>query len=357
MLTLLFVHLGTKPPEYLLGNILRTQKLFPEQKIVLLTDRNELNEWSTENKIEFAHYVQDQSFNQIFTFGSFDAKFRGGYWRHTIERMVAINSYHKKFPTSKLLHIESDVIILPNFPFERIALLSEVHWLRYGPRADIAALMYFPNGEATTRFNFHLLEQFQERPGSDMHVLFGLRESLPEYYLTFPIVKRELALSLNREITDLSVEKIENTESNHGGIFDAFGIGVWLFGFDPRNRYGFTKVHTREVIDSGDIYIDASKLEFIFNDHGELYAKTSETKLIPIYNLHVHSKNLRLLSTSWIPEMTRFIELNKNAESKIVSFQPKVLFQVILQTIRSRNLLNLLLQLPAIERVKKIFRL
>jgi len=355
VLTLLFVHLGTKPPEYLLGNILRTRELFPEKKVVLVTDRNELNEWANENEVEIAHYVQNQSFNQLFTFGNFDEKFRGGYWRLTLERIIAINSYHENFPASKLLHIESDVIILPNFPFETISHLTKVHWLKYGPRADIAALMYFPSGTATKKFNYHLLEQFQKFPGSDMQILFGLRESLPEFYLTLPIVKRELALTLNREIPDLSIEKIKTLDSDLGGVFDAFGIGVWLFGFDPRNRYGFTKVHTREVIDSGDIYIDASKLDFIFNEDGELYANTSENELIPIYNLHVHSKNMRLLSPSWIPEMTKFIELN-NTESKIVSFQPKVLLQIIWQTIRSRNLLNLLLQLPTIKRVRKSFR-
>jgi hypothetical protein len=354
MLTLLFVHLGTKPPQYLYGNILRTRKLFPEKKIVLLTDWHGLNKWAAENEVEIAHYAKDPSFDQIFTFGKFDEKFRGGYWRHTIERIVAISSYHGNFPESKLLHIESDVIIMPNFPFQTIAFLGEIHWLRYGPRADIASLVYFPNGAETTKFYYHLLKQFQETPGSDMQVLWRLRESSPKTYLTLPIIKRELATSLNQVNSDLLVERIENLDSIFSGIFDAFGIGVWLFGFDPRNRYGFTKVHTREVIDSGDIYVDASRLNFVFNEEGELYAATPESELIPIYNLHVHSKNLRLLSPFWIPEMNKLVKLN-NTESNFVSFQPKVLIQVVLQTVWTGNLLNFLLQLPLTKRFRKFF--
>ena len=356
MFTLLFVHLGTKPPEYLFGNILRTQELFPEKKIVLLTDYHEAVEWAIENNIEIFHYTPDESFNQIFTLGKFDKNFREGYWRHTIERLFAIHSYHKFYPNSRLLHIESDVMIMPNFPFDVFMQTRNVFWLRYGPRADIAALMYFPTGAETAKFYSDLLGQFQKFPGSDMQVLWALRESFPKTYFTFPIIRNEIVNTLNSKIHNVSLEQIENLNSDFSGIFDAFGIGVWLFGFDPRNRYGFTKVHTREVVDSGDIYIDASKLNLVFNEHGELYAKTCRNELIPIYNLHVHSKNSRLLSPSWIPELAKFIELNEN-ESKFISFQPKILLQLIVGTLRTRNLLNFLLQLPPTKRLRKSFHI
>ena len=356
VLALLFVHLGTKPPEYLLGNILRTQELFPEKLIVLLTDSQYADEWAIENNIETFRYTPDESFNQIFTLGKFDKNFRKGYWRHTIERLFAINSYHKFYPNYKILHIESDVMIMPNFPFDTFSQTRNVHWLRYGPRADIAALMYFPTGRDTAKFYSNFLDQFQKFPGSDMQVLWALRESFPETYFTFPILKNEIANTLNSKIYDVSLEQIENLDSDFSGIFDAFGIGVWLFGFDPRNRYGFTKVHTREVVDSGDIYIDASKLNFVFNKQGELYAKTCEDELIPIYNLHIHSKNSRLLSPSWVPEMAKFIELDEK-ESKFVSFQPKILIQLIADTLRTRNLLNFLGQLPPTKRLRKHFHI
>lgn len=355
MLTLLFVHLGTKPPKYLTGNILRTRDVFPNIKIVLLTDSHYLDAWGTKQKIEIAHYSTDQIFQQSFTFGEFDKNFRKGYWQHTIERLFAINFYHQLNPTSKLLHIESDVILMPNFPLDEMIKLDKVAWLQYGPNADIAALVYSPSPSATQSFHFNLLNRLETHGGSDMQVLFGIRKKFSENYLTLPLVRREIESILNPNIAELKVDSFLFNDIITEGIFDAFGIGVWLFGFDPRNRYGITTVHTREVIDSGDLYIDASKADYSLTESGNLYMRTSGNRLIPIYNLHVHSKNLRLLSPNWLPEMTKFLEF-KNTDSKVINFQPWVLIQLIVDSLRSRNFLDFLLQSPPGRFVRRFFR-
>ena len=355
MLTLLFIHLGTKPPKYLLGNILRTRDMFPNIKIVLLTDSHHLDVWGSEKDIEIAHYSTDQMFEQKFTFGEFDMNFRKGYWQHTIERLFAINSYHQLNPTMQVLHIESDVMLMPNFPVEEMAKLDKVAWLQYGPNADIAALVYSPSLSETQRFHFNLLKQLETHGGSDMQVLLGIREKFPEDYLTLPIVRPEIESILNRKIVELSLNSIKFSDAITEGIFDAFGIGVWLFGFDPRNRYGITTVHTREVIDSGDLYIDASKAGYSLTESGNLYMASPGNEPIPIYSLHVHSKNLRLLSPNWLPEMTKFLEF-QNTDSKVIGFQPRVLIQLILDSVKGKNFLNFLLQSPPSRRVRRFLR-
>ena len=355
MLTLLFVHLGTKPPKYLLGNILRAREVFPNFKIVLLTDSHHLDLWGVAKEIEITHYSTDQMFEQKFTFGEYDKNFRKGYWQHTIERLVAINSYHQLNPTLKLLHIESDVILMPNFPFNEMEKLDKVAWLQYGPNADIAALVYSPSPSATHSFHLNLLRRLETHGGSDMQVLRGIREKFPENYLALPIVRSEIENILNPNIAGLTLDSFRFSEIFTEGIFDAFGIGVWLFGFDPRNRYGITTVHTREVIDSGDLYIDPSKVGYFLTENGNLYMRASGNKLIPIYSLHVHSKNARLLSTNWFPEMTKFLKF-RNTDSKVVSFQPRILIQLILDSIKSGNFLNFLFQSPPSRRVRRFLR-
>ena len=355
MLTLLFIHLGVMPPKYLLGNISRTRDVFPNIKIVLLTDSHHLDAWGSEKNIEIAHYSTDQLFQQKFTFGEFDKNFRKGYWRHTIERLFAINSYHQLNPTLKVLHIESDVMLMPNFPFDAMAKLDKVAWLQYGPNADIAALVYSPSPSATQGFYFDLLKRLETHGGSDMQVLLGIREKFSENYLALPIIRPEIESILNPKIAELSLNSFKFNDTITEGIFDAFGIGVWLFGFDPRNRYGITTVHTREVIESGDLYIDASKAGYSLTESGNLYISSPGNKLIPIYSLHVHSKNLRLLSPNWLPEMTKFLEF-QNTDLKVIGFQPRVLIQLILDSVRGKNFLNFLLQSPPGRRVRRFLR-
>jgi hypothetical protein len=74
------------------------------------------------------------------------------------------------------------------------------------------------------------------------------------------------------------------------GIFDAAAIGQYLGGIDPRNGknfQGFKREHS---------YLDLDNCQFEWNeDHlgKKIPVMIIDGDKIPIYNLHVHCKNLR----------------------------------------------------------------
>jgi hypothetical protein len=353
-LTLLFVHIGTKPPKYLLENIQRTRKIFPDLEITLLTDVEDLGLWANLEDIEILKYQTDEAFDEIFKFGELEEKFRDGYWRHTIERLVAIKVFHDSKPDTSVLHIESDVILLPHFPLSEVSQLRKVHWLNYGDEADIATMIFLPTAENTIQFHRHLIEQFEKSGGSDMEVLWNIRKEFPEIYSTFPTANSETQslLNLKSKTPDRSFLD-SSSKSFFDGIFDACGIGIWVFGSDPRNNYGVTKVHTRELIDSGKIYIDASNGSYFSNKLGEFWIRTLDNKLVPVYNIHVHSKNMRLLSTTWIPEMEKYLKV-AGSHPKKMNFQGIMLVNLVYQNIKKKSLFRYLLYLPPLKRLREL---
>ena len=355
-LTLLFVHLGTKVPGYLQTNIERSRAMFPGMKISLVTDSKNTGSWAMKYGIEVISYQRDVSFNSAFTFGKLESNFRNGYWRYTIERLVAIKTFHELHPTTPVLHIESDVILMPDFPMDQVSKLDKMHWLNYGIEADIAAIIYSPSAEKTNQFHQHLIEEIKLSGGSDMEILWKLRTKYEKNYFTFPIINsktKSLQNAIDNE-DDFDIYEIA-PGSIFEGVFDAAGIGIWLCGGDPNNNFGLTTIHTRELIDTGNIFIDSSKATFVSGENGELRIETAHHGLVPVYNLHIHSKNRKLLSTEWKPELIKLLTVTDKS-SKVTGFNIKILIGAIYQNLRNKSLLRYILHIPILKKLKRFLK-
>jgi hypothetical protein len=84
------------------------------------------------------------------------------------------------------------------------------------------------------------------------------------------------------------------------GIFDGAALGSWICGIDPRNKFGFTKIHSRDLIDGKVWLVDPSIGTYEFNSKSELELNVDGRKIC-IYNLHIHSKNLLNFSPYNLP--------------------------------------------------------
>lgn len=351
MMTLLYVHIGSSYPEYLLKNIERTRNLFKNTKIALVGDKSPNQSWLQENNIYFKKHEINTLFDKEFSFGEFEEQFRSGYWRFTLERLLSIEEYHYDFPDEKLIHLESDVIIFPNFPFEDIDSMSKVTWMSHSLAADIATLVFSPNWEASKVFSKHLIKEYSINGGSDMDVLLRVRKKNREYAI-FPTINKEtleLANSLNKNSYESEGYKLQQLP----GIFDAAGIGMWIAGYDPRNKFGFTIIHTRELIDGGILFVDPSKMKFYLSYEGNLFVNAKGMN-IPIYNLHVHSKDKDLLSIKWKKRLNYLIDQD-NSKAKIIRFSPSIFFRLLISNIKNKSFINFVLQVPIIRKTKSLF--
>ena len=348
MSTLLFVHIGTHYPKYLLRNIERTRKLFKNHKIALVGNASPEHRWLKNYDIYFKRHENNSVFDAQFSFGEFEKNFRSGYWRYTLERLLALELYHRDFPDEKLIHLESDVIIFPNFPFEKINDLSRVTWMNHSSTADIASIVFSPSWLSSKDFSSQLIEEYSNGGGSDMDVLLRLRMKNSQYAILPTLNEANLNL-FNTQLENLAYFSSSET-SRFRGIFDALGIGMWISGVDPRNKFGFTVIHARELIDNGIIFIDPSKMIFHLSKEGNLFVQTLDDR-IPIYNLHVHSKDRDLLSIKWKARMEKLLA-KKKSKKKIIGFSPLILYGLIKSNIKNRSLTNFVLQIPVVRKTK-----
>ena len=125
---IVFVKLGDKPTPYLwlnLQKILRENKLLP---VVLIVDKLEDVPNEILQQVEVFFYKSTPKTDSILDNLTHDIKFRNGFWRYSLERLFSLLEYHSENPNEQLLHIESDVLILKNFPWDTISRGTKLKW-------------------------------------------------------------------------------------------------------------------------------------------------------------------------------------------------------------------------------------
>lgn len=296
-ITIVFIHLGGTIPRYLSRNLKRTKDLFPENKIVLITNSKQKINYDVTN----FHYSEDADTELLFAEieRNVNMGFRNGYWKFTLQRLFALAAYHSCNQDEKVLHVESDVILMPNIPLDKLRDNSKLSWMRVSPDHDIAALIYSPNYlEIKWMVDCIGKEVLNDYTLSDMRVMSRISHKHPTRVLLLPTLTRK---SL-RSIFPVDNYVLENEESLYqfGGYFDALGIGVWNFGLDPRHNYGFTKYFQ----DFSDYFLDPSKVLLTYSNENYLV----DQQFNSIFSIHVHSKNLKLFGKKWETELIAMLK-------------------------------------------------
>jgi hypothetical protein len=286
--SIVFIHLGSKIPKYLLRNLERTQNLFPDYKIVLITNKPNFSLESI-----FTYTFEENSRTEIL-FSKIEKNlnmdFRKGYWKFTLQRIFALASYQNSYRDESVLHVESDVILLPNFPFDKLWAIEKLSWMRVSTDHDIAALIYSPSFKDSSWMIDRLEEEILlDFCLTDMKVMAKISNKYPNNVYLLPTLT-DYNFRLGTPMTELGPDRIKALRY-FNGYFDALGIGVWNFGLDPRHKFGYTKYfHDFEdyFLDPSKVAIDFSKEDFLFDQHGN-----------SIYSLHIHSKNIKFFSKKW----------------------------------------------------------
>jgi hypothetical protein len=160
--------------------------------------------------------------------------------------------------------------------------------------------------------------------------------SLP--YKESHLMNQKSGISINSQI------QISSEFSFFGGIFDPAAIGVWLLGKNPENSYARLILHDRWIIDTGDSFIDPSGVNYILKSDGNLYLVEKENQ-IPIFNLHVHSKNFDLLNTNWFNELDKFVKLSGN-KNTIKNINPTGFIKLLVLNFKRKKLIEFILTFP-----------
>jgi hypothetical protein len=347
-LEIVFVHLGKNKSRVLIPNMELVHYMFPQISINCIVSEDFHSPGNMPDFVKIFTYKASLEIDNLFKLKSIDPSFRNGFWRYSLERLIAIESIHSKNTNVAYLHIESDVFLLPNFPLNKFSEVKQISWLPVNQVNDVASLVFFPRYELTQEFKTDLLRYIIDSVSpNDMEGLSKIRRRFPDKYKTLPFSHSSLPL-LNKADIDPPVV----SEVDFGGIFDGSKIGMWLTGIDPRNVYGFLELFATKKLNLDNSYIDPSAYELRFSEKNGLYFENGGEQ-ISIYNLHIHSKSLRIFSKNWSKEIAYLISLSFKNKRQI-KFYPRILAELIADNILKGTFIEFLYNSPLFALVRQL---
>lgn len=298
---LVFIQLGGRVPKHLALNLSRSKTLFPEIEVVLAGNSSLARENAERygaRYIELSqHFGNPKLASDKIRRSGFDLNFWGGYWQKTLDRLIAFDVIHGQLGLKPMLHIEGDVILMPNFPFEEIGRSQKLRWVGHTEIADIASIVLSPSPSHSKWFSHSLTEIVSRDPGlTDMLALCELRRAFSDHVALLPA--------------------LPSKSNEHQWIFDGLQFGDWMFGQDPNAHWGFLRRRMKTTMYSSELQ-DHNLLV----QEGELILEGA-TGSARIANLHVHSKELRFFKTDIADDLTWLIkQISRNR--LFYGFNPK----------------------------------
>jgi len=268
--------------EYILTNIQQLIRLKHESIYVITNERFFPNFDEYKNKIKL---ISCESLDDKYEYEKkthMDKHFREGFWTLTSSRFFYIYAFMVKTQLSNVIHLENDVPIYYNCN----VLLNKLEQTKmYIPfdsyNRNIASIVYIPNhivlGYILDKYDFH---------NTDMENFVLISKQLPHLITHFPICAPNIKFSQEQHYVCKNFD-IFNC------IFDAAAIGQYLGGVDPRNIDGDTSGFINETcVIKYNNYEITWMVQTADNETFKRPFIMLDGTPIPIFNLHIHSKNL-----------------------------------------------------------------
>ena len=286
---IVFIHFNSRIPIHLFMNLQRTVRIFPNVKVVLISNRAQF----IPANVKFELFTEDQDWKNLFSRISHPRNFRHNFWFTSLSRLQVLAKYQISSGVP-ILHIESDVIISDDFPLKEFEKhIRNIAFPILSLDRGIASILYLPNSEASNLLLEHIeLEASQNSNTTDMLVLGSI------YKKSNPISILPIGPVGSQYYRDFTPEEIfeewEQGIATFKGVFDGWDVGGYFFGTDPRNARGKSFVQ-RQVPSE---FADVQSWTLAYSDDRHFLNLVTRTGQIPIYCLHLTSKNLFLFKRS-----------------------------------------------------------
>ncbi len=290
MFSIVLVCLGVFQ-EYIMTNIAQLIRL-GHTKIYVLTNAALIPHFEPFSDV--IHLVSVETLNDSFDFkrrSTQDKEYRGGFWHHTSARFFVLYEFMAQTGIKNVIHIENDVLIYYNCDKVLSVPLfnkSELYIPFDSYERNIASIVYIPDAILLAQILVHY--NYEK---NDMYNFSEIRKKTV-CVQQFPIFVEERALDLST--VDGERAFVSHGWSQFGGyIFDAAAIGQYVGGVDPRNCPGDTRGFVNETC----VIKYADEGTIIWKTDGDddvkrPFLQRNNQQIIPIFNLHIHSKALVL---------------------------------------------------------------
>ena len=284
-MNIVLVALG-KIPDYLDDCIYQIKKTQKKSKIFLLINKD--SEYKNKNcKIIFVENLKKSKEHILFIKKSKLAKdsYRNFFWKHSIERLYFIDDFLNKKKLYNIFHIENDVLLFQNLR----PVLSKIKNYNFACIRDsvnrvIGSLIFIKN-KKTSKKIVQISNRYLNQ--NDMKILSHLDKE----------ITNSLNLPLGENLNFIKKSKNYKMIKKIPFIFDAAAIGQFIDG--PHRKKIISKIlpSIKSIFKIKDGFINTETNLQISNwiikwKNNKPY-KEEGKKLIPIVNLHIHSKNLK----------------------------------------------------------------
>ena len=258
---------------YILDNI--KQLLLFNYNIIVITEKkffSELNEYPQITKIDSVsltiNYDKKTKLN---------SKFREGFWVNCSKRLFLIYEYMKNNNITNCIHLENDVILYADLTSYFKNDNKNIYITMDHENRCIPGIMYIPN---YTLLN-NLINNYNYSE-NDMKNIAKFYNSNKDICKTFPIINENSYFKYKNMYND--------NFSEFNSIFDAAAIGQYLGGVDPWNISGDTCGFINETC-----VVKYNNYKFKWIQKNEYFYPhiIIDEEVIPIINLHIHSKRLK----------------------------------------------------------------
>ena len=352
---LVLVYLGASIPKHFWQSAQHLLDLQSSCPIDIITSSYLPENPIQDPRVSYFEYLPDPEIKMFLDLLELDLSFRDGFWRFSLERLFAFTQHHKRFTNEPLLHIESDMLILGNFPFARFEKLEKLYWSKVDETRDIAALVFSPTHESSAWLHDKMLSFVREiKDIDDMRLLSMISRANQNKVSILPSTPKldSQLINQNLEIENKSFRSLCSEFNTFEGIFDPGGIGIWLTGTDPRNSFGVTSKFDFKAMKNSRTFIDPSRVQFIFDkdSHLSCIEKCAE---IPVYSLHIHSKNSSYFKPGFEVVIEEDVKRSSMGKTKR-EFSLVILLNLIVHNWEKGTLLRFLSWLPILRMSKKL---
>lgn len=293
----IFVVIQTRNyPEYVIDCI-KQIRCFNNNPIFLLSDsdyyQNSVKRISNTELINIKELRKTENHLYFTKHQSLDDNFRNGFWVSAVERFFLIENFLNTYDIKNIIQVETDNLIYTNYQkiFDTLKKISNFSIILDHKNRCIPSIVYLKNKSSIESFNRFYNTNCLSKKLNDMEALalFYKKQKNKLLINNLPITPPKAQFRILKLIHNISYY---NNFNHFKGIFDAAAFGQYLGGVDPRNIKGNTVgfINETSVVKPNRFKItwekDDSKRKIPFIHYKE--------KKYPIFNLHIHSKNLKI---------------------------------------------------------------
>ncbi len=207
----------------------------------------------------------------------------------------------------KVVYLESDVLVFEDFPiggFEKIE--NDLAYPLVSNGAGIASVLFAKDLDACTRMmDFFVSELSKNGFLTDMELLWRYKVHYPKRVFVLPTTLEELSCKSE----ELEIDFLGEMKLNAGvfsGVFDSATWGQYLTGEHEVNSLGF-----RPLFHQQEHHFVRPWRHTIKIDSKGLINVSLNSESVPLYCLHVHSKDLAFFGNEKLFNLEESIALSK----------------------------------------------